>query len=119
MILNTKYDEEVNGTVVGRYQLICSLRYDGRKQGSMIYADDEEEAKRVAEDRKAEIIRECGAAAKVHKLDPEQFNAYIRRNVPQLQGMPPSQLKQVMNFAKDASQVVAGVRGAATFNAGN
>ena len=25
MILNTKYDEE-NGSVVGRYQLICSLR---------------------------------------------------------------------------------------------
>jgi hypothetical protein len=29
----------------------------------MIYAETEEEAKRVAEDRKAEIIRECGAAA--------------------------------------------------------
>lgn len=63
MILNTKYVEEVNGHVVGRYQLICSLRYDGRKQGSTIYAETEEEAKRVAEDRKAEIIRECGAAA--------------------------------------------------------
>ena len=63
MVLNTKYEEDVIGTVVGRYQLICSLRYDGRKQGSMIYAEDEDEAKRVAEDRKAEIIRECGAAA--------------------------------------------------------
>jgi len=63
MILNTKYDEEVNGAVVGRYQLICSLRYGGKKQGSTIFAETEEEAKRVAEGRKADIIRECGAAA--------------------------------------------------------
>lgn len=51
MILNTKYAEEVNGSVVGRYQLTCSLRYDGRKQGSTIYAETEEEARmyRVAE----------------------------------------------------------------------
>lgn len=64
MILNTKYDEEVNGVVVGRHQLICSLRYDGRKQGSMIYAETEDEAIRIAEDRKAEIIRACGEAVR-------------------------------------------------------
>ena len=57
------YEEEVDGHVVGRYYLTCSLRYEGRKQGPTIYAETEEEAKRIAEDRKAEIIRECGAAA--------------------------------------------------------
>ena len=77
MILNTKYDEEVNGSVVGRYQLICSLRYDGRRQGSMIYAETEEEAKRVAEDRKSEILRECGAAARdIFPLDAWELRVH-------------------------------------------
>ena len=77
MILNTKCDEEVNGTVVGRYQLICSLRYDGRKQGSMIYAETEEEAKRVAEDRKAEILRQCGEAARdIFPLDAWELRVH-------------------------------------------
>ena len=77
MILNTKYDEEVNGSVVGRYQLICSLRYDGRKQGSMIYAETEEEAKRVAEDRMSEILRKCGAAARdIFQLDAWELRVH-------------------------------------------
>lgn len=77
MILNTKYEEEVNGVVVGRYLLICSLRYDGRKQGSTIYAETEDEAKRVAEDRKAEILRECGVAARdIFPLDAWELRVH-------------------------------------------
>ena len=68
MILNTKYDDEVGGAVVGRYQIICSLRYAGRKQGSTFYAETEDEARRVAEDRKNEIILRCGVAA--HDIFP-------------------------------------------------
>lgn len=68
--MNTKYDEEVSGAVAGRYLLVCSLRYEGRKQGPTIYAETEEEAERIAEDRKAEIIRACGAAAcRIYPLD--------------------------------------------------
>ena len=77
MILNTKYDEEVNGHVAGRYQFICSLRYDGRKQGSTIYAESEDEAKRIAEVRKAEIIKECGAAARdIYPLDAWELRVH-------------------------------------------
>lgn len=77
MILNTKYDEEVGGVVVGRYHLICSLRYNGRKQGSMIYAETEEEAKRIAEDRKDEIIRQCGSAARdIFPLDTWEMRVH-------------------------------------------
>ena len=73
----TKYEEEVNGAVVGRYQLICSLRYDGRKQGSTIYAETENEAKLIAEDRKAEILRGCGAAAReIFPLDAWELRVH-------------------------------------------
>lgn len=77
MILNTIYEEEVSGVVVGRYLLICSLWYDGRKQASTIYAETEDEAKRVAEDMIAGIIRECGAAARdIYPLDAWELRVH-------------------------------------------
>ncbi len=63
MILNTEYDEDVNGVVVGRYKLICSLMYEGRKQGKTIYADDEVSAAQAASSMRDGIVRSCGQAA--------------------------------------------------------
>lgn len=63
MMLNTIYEEDVSGEVIGICMVVADLRYDGRKQGSTIYAATEDEAKQVAEDRKNNIISRCGEAA--------------------------------------------------------
>jgi len=42
MKMNTEFDEDVSGLIVGSYMLIGSLHYEGRKQGSTIYAGTED-----------------------------------------------------------------------------
>ena len=56
------YEEDVGGQVIGRYMLPCSLRYEGRQQGKTFFVEDEDEAKRIADERLIEIRTELGAA---------------------------------------------------------
>jgi hypothetical protein len=62
MILNTWYQEEVNGCVVGPYMLTGTLRYDGRQQGEAFYCETETQLLDKAKSILSEIKRECGPA---------------------------------------------------------
>lgn len=42
MKMNTEFDEDVSGQIVGSYTLMGSLHYEGRKQGNTIYAGTED-----------------------------------------------------------------------------
>jgi F0F1-type ATP synthase membrane subunit b/b' len=77
MILNTTYEEEVNGVIVGRYMITADLRYEGRKQGSTIYAETESEVMRIAQDRISEIKKECvNAFADIYPNDSWEVRIY-------------------------------------------
>lgn len=78
MIMNTWYIEEVGGYVVGTYQLTGVLYYDGRKQGSKIYAETDDCIISIAKDMKAKIISECGEAALyIFPLDAWEVRIYV------------------------------------------
>jgi len=61
MILNTWYEEEVNGQVIGKYVYAGALYYDGRKQGNTLYAESEAALKDVAEANLRNLKMDCGA----------------------------------------------------------
>lgn len=42
------FTDDVSGTIVGSIKISAYVSYDGRKQGTTIYADSEEEAKKTA-----------------------------------------------------------------------
>jgi hypothetical protein len=60
MIMNTAFEEEVNGVIVGRFMMTADLRYEGRRQGAPIYAETEAQVMEIANERLAEIKSECG-----------------------------------------------------------
>jgi hypothetical protein len=62
VLIMSKPDDDVNGVVVGRFMLHCTLCYDGRKQ-AQIRAETEDEARTMARAKKAELIAACGDAA--------------------------------------------------------
>lgn len=60
MILNTWYEEEVNGCIVGPYMLTGTLRYDGRQQGKVLYCETESQLIAEADSMLSDIKRQCG-----------------------------------------------------------
>lgn len=58
-------DDDVTGTIIGGEYLVGILTYDGRKQGGELYAECQGELLRLAEEQKAEILKDCGTVAKV------------------------------------------------------
>jgi hypothetical protein len=48
VILNTWYEEDVRGQVIGRYMFIGVLVYEGRKQGKTFYGETVEELRDAA-----------------------------------------------------------------------
>lgn len=58
-------DDDVTGTIIGGEYLTGYLTYDGRKQGRQIYADCEAALIKLAEEQKAEILKDCGIVANV------------------------------------------------------
>ena len=62
MKMNTEFDEDVSGLIVGRYMLIGSLHYEGRKQGGTIYAETEDALIAAANEYVRQQRHECGEA---------------------------------------------------------
>lgn len=62
MIMNTAFEEDVCGQVIGAYMLIGSVHYEGRKQGRDLYAESEEDLKALAEQYIQAQRAECGPA---------------------------------------------------------
>lgn len=56
------FTDDVQGVVVGTYFQQAFLTYEGRKQGSTIYARTDEEAKEVANAYIQNQREECGEA---------------------------------------------------------
>ena len=59
MNIHAKFEEAVNGVVIGAMLLTCSLRYEGRQQGGNFYAETKDEAVKKAKQLKAEILADC------------------------------------------------------------
>lgn len=62
MKMNTEFDEDVSGRIVGSYTLIGSLHYEGRKQGGTMYAVSEDEIIDAALVYIQQQKAECGLA---------------------------------------------------------
>lgn len=60
MIMNTWYEEEANGAIIGSYNMMGQLYCNGRKQGQTIYAKSAEAMKDQANEFIAEKKAECG-----------------------------------------------------------
>ena len=62
MKMNTEFDEDVSGRIVGSYTLMGSLHYEGRKQGNTIYAWTEDALHTAANEYVRQQRQECGTA---------------------------------------------------------
>ncbi len=60
--------DDVSGQIVGRYMLTGVLTYDGRQQGSTIYAETDQQLMEMARAMKAEMLERCGQMA--HEIYP-------------------------------------------------
>lgn len=57
-------DDDVTGIIIGGEYLLGFLTYDGRKQGRQIYAESHAALIKLAEEQKAEILKDCGIVAR-------------------------------------------------------
>ena len=55
-------EDDVCGQIIGDILSVGFLSYEGRKQGQTLYADNEVELKKKAEQLKSEIINDMGEA---------------------------------------------------------
>jgi len=62
MKMNTEFDEDVSGLIVGSHTLIGSLHYEGQNQGSTIYAGTEDALIASANEYVRQRRHECGEA---------------------------------------------------------
>jgi len=62
MIMNTWYEEEVNGYIVGKCVVTGTLRYEGRQQGNPLFSESDDQLLSDANALLADIKRQCGRA---------------------------------------------------------
>lgn len=60
MIMNTRFEEHVNGQIIGSYTITGQLFCNGRKQGQTIYAESDEGMRVKAEEFISQKKAECG-----------------------------------------------------------
>lgn len=60
--MNTSFDDEVSGTIVGGDYLMCRLVYDGRVQQDFL-ARTEDEALQMAKHWRHKKVSDCGLVA--------------------------------------------------------
>lgn len=76
-MLNDRYTEHVRGTIIGEVMQPGGLFYDGRRQGPIFWAVDDEGLKAKAEAHLAEIKSESGQVYRLIYPDPNKWELRI------------------------------------------
>ena len=69
--MDTQFEEEVNGQVIGDYLSVSDLLYEGRKQGPRIYALNDDEVMQKAKDYIAYLKQDLGSSYR--DIYPNEF----------------------------------------------
>jgi hypothetical protein len=77
MIMDTQFDDDVSGTVIGRYLLTGVLRYACRDQGPRFRAETDDELRTLAAERLAALRRDYGPAFADIYPDPDGWRLKI------------------------------------------
>ena len=77
MILQTIFEDDVQGEIIGRYLLRGVLYYDGWPQGGSVYAETEQELFALCKQKRDERLAELGSVAKeIYPLDKWEVRIY-------------------------------------------